>query len=467
MSFEYLKKMCISNPLNKSIALAFIQAYENLNEIDGEKKWDENERLIYLKIKWLYERQNWEHLNNIGRIYLNKSNLRMSFMCLAESLRLNPNQQKVFDIVQDMKGMKLEKIPTKLLESKCRVSVIMRTHNRLEHVREAIESVLAQTLKDFELLIINDGGHDGIREIVDSFNSEKIRYYKLQINRGPTGALNEGVLRARGEYIAYLDDDDIYYPNHLETLTNYIDKNSHYDVVYSNAWWCYGERKDSKFIEQSRILNNIRPMIFTKDKLFKENYISTLNILHKKACIEKVGLFNEDLIVLEDWDMWMRLANEYRFYQINEITGEYRWHEDNRTNEKWLEIFFLESIILPYYKFDRGNIALIKAYIHQGDKIKSKQIYADILENYDHIVKTPLLSKELFHISNYIDGGMRSINITRDYFWFESKDCLREIVKKGINYKLVYIIDLICLKIMKSVTMRSLRYLKDKFKNTK
>jgi glycosyltransferase involved in cell wall biosynthesis len=366
-----------------------------------------------------------------------------------------------------MDGTKLEKIPTKLSETKCRISIIMRTYNRRGYIREAIESVLAQTLKDFELLVINDGGDDEIREIVDSFNSTKIRYYRLHKNQGPSGALNEGILRARGEYIAYLDDDDVYYPNHLEILTNYSEKNSHYAVVYSNAWWCSGVRKDFKFIELSRKLLDGRPMTFTKDMLFKNNYISTLNILHKKTCIEKVGLFNEDLTVLEDWDMWMRLANEYRFYQINEITGEYRWHEDNRTNEKLLEIFFLESIMLPYYQLDGGKIALMKAYIHQGNKIKSKQIYTDILEDYDHLVKTPLLTRELFHMVNYISGGRRSVNITRDYFWFEGKDCLREIIKKGSTYKLFYIMDLMCLKIMKSITMRNLRYLKEKLKNTK
>ncbi|HVO73651.1 MAG TPA: glycosyltransferase [Ignavibacteriaceae bacterium] len=457
----------MSNPLNKTLVSAFVEAYEKITETNEEKKCDENERLIYLKAKWLHEKQNWGHLNKIGRIYLNKSNLRMSFMCLAESLRINPNQQDIFEIVRDIKGTKIEKVPLKLLETQCKVSVIMRTYKRHEYIKEAIESVLSQTFKDFELLIINDGGDDEIKEIVDSFNSAKIRYFKLHKNKGPSGALNEGILRAKGEYIAYLDDDDIYYPNHLETLINCIDKNGHCAVVYSNAWWCYGERQNFKFIELSRKLNNGRPVTFTKDMLFKWNYISTLNILHKKTCIEKVGLFSEDLIVLEDWDMWMRLANEYRFYQINEMTGEYRWHDDNRTNEKLLDIFFLESIMIPYYQLDGGKIALIKAYIHQGNKMKSEQIYSDILENYDHMVKTTLLMKELFHIANHISKGRHSVNITRDYFWFEGRDCLREIVKKGRSYKLFYIIDLMFLKIMKSLTARSQTYLKETLKNIK
>lgn len=370
IDYEFLKQLCLSKPKNKLIASAFIGLYENSIKSGRGNNEDDNDHLIYLKLKYLHEIPKWEYLNKIGSIYLNKAKLSLSLMCFIESLRLNPIQREILEVAQYLKGKELEKKHIKLEGNECKVSVVMPTYNRGEDIKESIGSVLDQTFKDFELLVINDGGSDEVKKIVDSYDSAKIKYFKLDKNSGLSAALNEGILRAKGEYIAYLDDDDIYYPNHLERLTTFIEENNYHDAVYSNAWRCYGERKDNKFVEISRKLYHLRPKEFDRNTLFQNNYISTLNILHKKSCFNVVGLFNEDLIQLMDWEMWMRFSKNFNFHQLNEITGEYRWHDNNMTIKNSLEMAFLYPMIKSYYERDCGNISLAKSYIEQGDIIK-------------------------------------------------------------------------------------------------
>ena len=129
----------------------------------------------------------------------------------------------------------------------------MCTFNRPQYIiRESIQSVLSQTFGDFELIVRNDGGDDKAKEVIDSFDCPKITYHRLVTNAGLSAALNECVLRAHGEYIAYLDDDDIYYPTHLETLVDVVEENGGLEFVYSNAWWSFGKWQDFSFAESSR-----------------------------------------------------------------------------------------------------------------------------------------------------------------------------------------------------------------------
>ena len=98
----------------------------------------------------------------------------------------------------------------------------MPANRNSQEIKEAIQSVLNQTFQDFELIIINDHGPKEIQNVVESFQSNKIQYFRLDQRVGPGAARNLGVLKARGKYLAYLDDDDVYYPHHLETLVGLL-----------------------------------------------------------------------------------------------------------------------------------------------------------------------------------------------------------------------------------------------------
>jgi glycosyltransferase involved in cell wall biosynthesis len=446
-----LMQACIQDPSDKSARSGFIRAYENLTQENQGQSPDEEAHLVYLKLKSIYDAEKWKYLGQIGRIYLRKAKPRLAFMCLSESLRQNPAQGDIFEIAERLAATLPVDESLKMTDPACAVSVIMPTYKRSESIGESIRSVMNQTLTDVELVVINDGGDDTARKIIDSFGSPRIRYYRLDRNRGLSAALNEGIRLAQGRYIAYLDDDDIYYPDHLKTLAESI-AGTHYDFVYSNCWRCAGERTGSGFVEASRTLHNIRPERYSMDSLFRANYISTLNILHKRECFSGAGLFNEDLIQLMDWDMWLRFARKYRFLQINGISGEYRWHESNMTVKNHLENMFLSTIVRLHHEFDCGKIALMKGYLREGDMTKFKELYDALLDDYESRPANPAYAAELFLVSEHLAGNNRPAKMLRDYFRYDPRKCLGQLLKNRRASELLSISDLLLSKGLDRIT---------------
>lgn len=449
-----LKQTCLHDPSDKSARSAFIAYYENSLRMKREAQADEDDHLVYLKLKSLYGEERWRHLSDIGRIYLDSAKPRLAFMCLSESLRQNPEQAEIFEIVKGLAPTHCGRTCLQTADSSCTVSVIMPTYRRSTSIGEGIRSVMNQTFKDIELIVINDGGDDNAKLVIDSFGSRNIRYYKFTVNKGLSAALNEGIKKARGRYIAYLDDDDVYYADHLETLVRAIEGTS-YDVVYSNAWWCTGERRDSEFIEASRSLYDIRPEKYAKNSLFRNNYISTLNMLHKRDCFITTGLFNEELAQLMDWDMWMRFAGKYRFLQVNKVTGEYRWHKDNMTRRNYLENTFLTTLVRSYHEFACGKIGLLKGYLHEGDLTAVKRLYDRLLNDYDCGPRSSASAAELFSISEHLSERAWPPKILRDYFEYDSRRCVAQLLKKGSTGGLLAVSDLMVSRAFKRIKSMS------------
>ena len=102
------------------------------------------------------------------------------------------------------------------------VSVIVPTYNRPQYLSMALASVLQQSYRNLQVIVINDGGED-VGSIIDSFNDSRLKFINRKENRGKPYSLNEALNQADGKYVAYLDDDDLYYPNHIETLVNTLE----------------------------------------------------------------------------------------------------------------------------------------------------------------------------------------------------------------------------------------------------
>ncbi|RLC19697.1 MAG: glycosyltransferase family 2 protein, partial [Deltaproteobacteria bacterium] len=113
-----------------------------------------------------------------------------------------------------------------------KVTVLISTYNRPDYLKDAIGSVVDQAMTNWELLVMNDGGVD-VGSIVESFNDSRIQYFHREKNQGKAVCCNFGLEQARGEYIAYIDDDDRWYPCHLDLLSEALDKNPGDDVAYS------------------------------------------------------------------------------------------------------------------------------------------------------------------------------------------------------------------------------------------
>ncbi len=162
-----------------------------------------------------------------------------------------------------------------------KVTVLMGTYNRPGFLKEAIQSVVDQDLKDWELLVMNDGGTD-VRYVVEEFNDPRIRYFQDEVNRGLAVRLNFGLEKARGKYIAYLGDDDLFYPNHLEVLSSALDENPEYQTVYSDLYAVIfikdeitGKRYPlSKTVQVSRDFN--------RDFMLYFNHTLHVSLMHRK-----------------------------------------------------------------------------------------------------------------------------------------------------------------------------------------
>lgn len=207
-----------------------------------------------------------------------------------------------------------------------KVTVIIPTYNRARYLGEAIRSVLDQTFRDFELIVVDDGSIDGTATLVAEFDDQRVRYHH-QPHRGISAALNAGIRAARGQYVARLDSDDRWLPEMLATLVPVLDGDSEVGVAYAK-----GQAMDSS----GRLLAHTQglPQRFPGESLRTEVYDDcTCNValVARSACFDRVGFYDEALIANEDWDMWLRVARHYRFVFVDKVVALVRWHEDNLT----------------------------------------------------------------------------------------------------------------------------------------
>ena len=204
-----------------------------------------------------------------------------------------------------------------------KISVIIPTYNRADMIGGCIEAVLAQTMNDFEAIIVSDGATDNTKEVVKKYHDPRILFFEKE-NGGQASARNLGINKSRGKYISLCDDDDRLYPDHLMTLSNFLETHKDVGLAYSDAIWIYkdGSRKPEVKFSQD----------FNKKSLESYNYITTQTVMFRKSCLKNTDLFNEAPSFrngLEDWEFFLRLSDNYVFSHIKKVTSEYTVHEGN------------------------------------------------------------------------------------------------------------------------------------------
>lgn len=202
------------------------------------------------------------------------------------------------------------------------VTVLMSTYNRRRYLPIAIHSVLAQTYRNFEFIIIRDGGQE-VRDIVEGFNDDRIRLIDRCENRGKAHSLNQAVQMARGKYICYIDDDDLFYPHHIETLVRAIEADpDRYGLVYSDLYktHCRVEEDGSRTV-LSKNVEVCRD--FDRFVLLFYNLALHVSLMHRRDLFEQSGLYNEALPILIDWDLTRKLCFYTDFLHVPEVTGEF------------------------------------------------------------------------------------------------------------------------------------------------
>ncbi|MEN6334691.1 MAG: glycosyltransferase [Phycisphaerales bacterium] len=197
----------------------------------------------------------------------------------------------------------------------------MPTFNRRRYLGGALASALAQTHRNLEVFVIRDGGED-VGDVVRSFRDPRIVFIDRKENRGKPRSLNEALAQAQGKYVAYLDDDDAWYPNHVETLVRALETQTDCQAAYSDLYRVYcevrpgGERVVlSKHVEISRDYDRFLMLYF--------NHVLHVSLMHRRDLLEKTGPYSEDLNILIDWDINRRTAFFSDFHHVLSITGEF------------------------------------------------------------------------------------------------------------------------------------------------
>ncbi|MFV2044459.1 MAG: glycosyltransferase [Anaerolineales bacterium] len=202
-------------------------------------------------------------------------------------------------------------------------SVVVRTKDRPQLLKQALASLANQTANAFEVVVVNDGGVD-VSSVVSAFSPHlTLNYVEHDRPKGRAPALNTGLASARGRWITYLDDDDIVYPTHLEHLMGALTKDDGYKVAYSdvNKALCWSDLRSDQVLERAYFSRKA----YDPKALLVENWIPIMSLMHSADCVQDVGGFDDSLQIFEDWDFLIRLSRAYEFRHMPRITCEYRF----------------------------------------------------------------------------------------------------------------------------------------------
>ena len=198
-----------------------------------------------------------------------------------------------------------------------KVNVLMSVYNGEKYLREAIDSILGQTFKDFEFLIINDGSTDKTGEILKSYNDPRIKIINNEKNIGLTKSLNKGLRLARGEYIARQDADDISMPERLKKEVEFLEQNINVGLVGTDYLFINEKGKVVHFI---KCLNGSREL---KTKLLGGNQFGHGSVMFRRECAEKIGIYRKEFKYAQDFDFALRISEVSDLANITEFL--YKW----------------------------------------------------------------------------------------------------------------------------------------------
>lgn len=240
------------------------------------------------------------------------------------------------------------------------VSIIVPSYNGEKFIAKAIRSVLLQTYKNWELIIVEDGYTDKTEEIVDSFLDKRINYIKKE-HSGISKTRNVGIKEANGEYIAFLDQDDVWLPEKLSVQIEYMQKSdSSVGLVYCKNYVL----QNGKIIMRKREKGG--KAVLVKEYFFKSGILPSSVLLSRK-CLFEVGLFDEKLELLEDYDLWIRVSNRYKFLYLNKPLFIYVLHKGQYHRNKLKMIKSREYVHKKYEHILKGhNNILSSMYFRNG-----------------------------------------------------------------------------------------------------
>ncbi len=226
------------------------------------------------------------------------------------------------------------------------VSVITPTYNRAHTIQQAVESLLGQTYRNWELIVIDDGSTDDTKKIIDDIDDDRIRYF-YQENKGPTAARNTGIAHAKGYWVTYLDSDDVLFPACLETMLEWLTKNPKAVFGFPRA------DRHLDLYENGKLVKTVNdsgdtPENFTIHDIFMRNAgFACLGFMHLKRVFDEGIKWDENLSAMEDWEFMMSIGEKYPegfvYVPVVLYTYHQRFGRDNMvskaTYQTWADAF--------------------------------------------------------------------------------------------------------------------------------
>jgi glycosyltransferase involved in cell wall biosynthesis len=251
-----------------------------------------------------------------------------------------------------------------------RLTVIVTTRNRRVLLKRAVESVI-NTGEDVEVIIVDDASGDGTKD--DWENANDLRYIRLEENKGTAAARNAGIAASTAPIIAFLDDDDYRLPGSLYSQLEFLEKDNDCGVAFAKVYYSNQQNELSGESNLDRSVPEGDVMI----DLLQRNFITLSAVMIRKECFEKVGCFDEapGMLGIEDWDMWLRISEHYKFRLLNEAVAVYRkpewnsgqWYSDigrqftrasKAYHSKWLKLPGLKSRLGKNFRKKKNSILM-------------------------------------------------------------------------------------------------------------
>lgn len=205
------------------------------------------------------------------------------------------------------------------------VSVVIPTYNRGDLIAETIRSVLSQTYDAFELIIVDDGSTDNTGEVVKSFPDARIKYIKTNNSGLPAAPRNRGYAESSGEFVAFLDSDDLWLENKLEKQVAAMRKDPSVGLVYCKCEFFGSDYRGARIFPG----RGYSGCVF--DFITRGNFVPTVSVLCRRVALETAGTFDESkkLRAFEDYELWIRIAGAFKFFFIDEVLCRFRMHSQN------------------------------------------------------------------------------------------------------------------------------------------
>lgn len=287
------------------------------------------------------------------------------------------------------------------------VSVIIPTYNGMKYIKQAINSAINQTLPAYEIIVIDDGSTDKSKEIINAYG-DQINYIQ-QNNKGAAGAYNTGIKAASGDYIAFLEHDDIWLPNKNELQIQFFKDYKKYDMVFSPVLLL----EDGIPSKQSGIHQQEGEGEYNFTDFFEHNRIlNCSSVMIKKSSLESVGGLREDLPLSFDYELWLRIAAKHKVFCMPIPLSQYRIHSGNLSKDN-SDLIANESTLKAILAWKENSLA---HKLVGKNKIKERtfKLHKLLAWDYAQINQT---KNELLHLRAIIKLYPLRATLWTNYLW--------------------------------------------------